>query len=178
MRLDIRLHVAHILGKENMVVDALSRMEVTGDYALKPGKFHQALQLLEAHSTADLFAHALNRKLDRFMVMDGFLALGAVATDAFTFSWKKELPYAFPPIQLIGRMLQRVREERITAVVVMPKWTSEPWWNLFRDMQRMTIELGQSKEALSPGLAMTGSHVTLTLPPGLFLMALITGETS
>jgi hypothetical protein len=178
MKLDIRLHVAHIPGKENVLVDALSRMEVTGDYALRPEKYHQALELLGAHPTVDLFAHALNRKMDRFVAMDGPLALGAVATDAFSFSWRKEIPYAFPPIQLIGRMLQRMHEEQVTAVVVIPKWPSEPWWNLFRDMQIMTIELGQSKEVLVPGLAMTSSHVTLTLPPGLFLMALITGKTN
>jgi hypothetical protein len=38
-QLDIRLAVAHIPGKENDFVDALSRLEVTGDYALKPEVF-------------------------------------------------------------------------------------------------------------------------------------------
>jgi hypothetical protein len=166
--------VAHIPGKENVLVDSLSRMEVTGDYALKPEKFRQAVEVLGVQPTVDLFSHMLNRKLDPFVAMDGPLALGAVATDAFSFSWKGEIPYAFPLVQLVGRMLQRILEEQMTAVVVVPKWPSEPWWNLFRELQEKTVELGQAKEVLLPGQAMTGSHVTLTLPTGLFLMALIT----
>jgi hypothetical protein len=37
----------------------------------------------------------------------------------------------------------------------------------------MTIELGMASNALSPGLAMTGSHVTLVLPRGMLLMAVV-----
>jgi hypothetical protein len=171
--LDIRLHVAHIPGKKNVLVDSLSRMEITGDYALEMNVFLQAIQLLGVSPTVDLFAHKLNRKLERFVAMDGVLAEGAIRTDAFSFSWRGELVYAFPPVQLVGRVLQRIQEEGLTAVVVVPKWPSQWWWSVFREQQEKTVELGQSEQVLLPGLAMTGSHVTLKLPPGWFLMALV-----
>jgi hypothetical protein len=171
--LDIRLHVVLIPGKKNVLVDSLSRMEITGDYALDMSVFRQAVQLLGVSPTVDLFAHRLNKKLERFVAMDGVLAEGVIRTDAFSFTWKGELVYAFPPVQLVGRVLQRIQEEGLTAVVVVPKWPSQWWWTVFREQQEKTVELGQSEQVLHPGLAMTGSHVTLKLPPGWFLMALV-----
>jgi hypothetical protein len=157
--LDIRLHVAHIPGKENVLVD---------------GRAHQqAMRLLEVSPTVDLFAHKFNNKMARFVAMDGPLAEGAIRTDAFSFTWRGELVYAFPPVQLVRRVLQRIQEENLCAVVVVPKWPSHWWWSVFRAQQVRTVELGMSKQVLHPGLAMKGSHVTLELPPGLFLMALV-----
>jgi hypothetical protein len=160
-------------GKGNVLVDALSRIEVTGDYALDQGVFQQAVQLLGVVPTVDLFAHKFNNKLPRFVAMDGLLAEGAIWTGAFSFTWRGELVYAFPPVQLVGRVLQRVQEENLCAVVVVPKWPSHWWWSVFLAKQVRMVELGMSKQVLHPGLAMTGSHVTLELPPGLLLMALV-----
>jgi hypothetical protein len=60
---DIRLHMTHMPGKENALVDTLSRMEVTGDYELKQEVFERALQTLRVVQAVDLFAHVRNRKL-------------------------------------------------------------------------------------------------------------------
>jgi hypothetical protein len=40
-------------------------------------------------------------------------------------------------------------------------------------MKLITVELGMGDEVLRPGLAMTGSQVTLLLPKGMFLMAVV-----
>jgi hypothetical protein len=152
------LHVAHIAGKDNGLVDALSRMKVTGDHEPKQSVLERAPQMLGVKPTVDPAAHARNRKLARFVVMNGPLAAGAVMTDAFALSWRSERPYAFPPVQLVGDVLQKIQEERIAAVVVVPQWTSQPWWGLFREMQQKTIELGKADEVLLPGLAMIGSY--------------------
>jgi hypothetical protein len=40
-------------------------------------------------------------------------------------------------------------------------------------MQLLTCELGTMDAVLTPGLAMTCSHVTLKLPRGIFLMAVV-----
>jgi hypothetical protein len=148
-------------------------MEVTGDYELKQEIFELALQTLRVVPTVDLFAHARNRKLAGFVAMEGPLAAGAVEVDAFALGWKNERPYAFPPVQLVGQVLQRIQEEGIAAIVVVPKWTSQPWWGLFREMQLITVELGMEDDVLRPGLAMTHSHVTLLISRGMFLMAVV-----
>jgi hypothetical protein len=123
--LDIRLFVCHIPGKDNDFVDALSRMEATGDFSLNADVYHNALQMLQIQPTIDLFAHAQNFKCPRYAALPnlkGGLSKGATATDAFSINWKQELPYIFPPTQIIDRVLQRIQEDKVTAVVVVPKW--------------------------------------------------------
>jgi hypothetical protein len=129
--LDIRLHVAHIPGRENILVDGLSRMEITGDYELKTWVFSQGIGLLGIIPTIDLFSHNLNHKLPRFVSMPGPLSRGALSTDAFSHAWTGEIPYIFPPVQLLGLVFQKIIAEQVTAVVVLPKWPSLPWWTMF-----------------------------------------------
>jgi hypothetical protein len=40
-------------------------------------------------------------------------------------------------------------------------------------MLRAVVELGSMDEVLTPGLAMTNSNVTLNMPRGVFLMAVV-----
>jgi hypothetical protein len=120
-KLDIRIAVAHIPGKKNDFVNALSRMKVTGDYGLKQEIFDQGVRTLEVTPTVDLFAHNRNNKLPKFVAMEGPLAQGASAVDAFTQNWNEGLPYVFPPVQLLLRVLVKVRNENVRAVLVAQK---------------------------------------------------------
>jgi hypothetical protein len=74
---------------------------------------------------------------------------------------------------MLPQVLQRIRDERINAVVMLPKWPSRPWWNVFRPLARTIVELGSEKQVLTPGPTMTASPTKKELPPGLFLMALL-----
>jgi hypothetical protein len=171
--LDIRLLVMHIPGVDNGDVDCLSRMEVTGDYALKEEIFNQALSIIGVRPTIDLFAHCLNNRLPRFVAIPGPLAVGAVTLDAFTMDWTLELPYIFPPVQLVSRILQKIQTKRVTAVLVVPRWPSQAWWNLLLLTAKKIVELGPSEQILIPGPGMTGCHVMIKLPPGYFWMVLV-----
>ena len=173
-QLDIRIHVCHIPGVENVLADHLSRMEATGDYSLKQELFVQGCKMLQTMPTIDLFAHARNAKCTRFVSLSGSLQTGSLYQDAFSRSWKDEIPYLFPPVQIVDRVLQRVREENLKAIIVVPKWTSKPWWGTFRPMAKMVVELGRSDLILPPGPSMTSSKSKKELPPGHFLMALLT----
>jgi hypothetical protein len=174
---DIRLHVTHIRGIENVLVDALSRLEITGDYQLKQEVYDNCVTLLGVTPTIDLFAHCQNSKCSRFVSLPGVRAAGATALDAFDVAdWSRELAYIFPPVQIIDRVLMRLLMDEATAVLVVPKWTSQPWWGLLRPMIRTVVELGNSDLVLNPGPGMTESESEKKLPPGLFLMALVSGK--
>jgi hypothetical protein len=108
-----------------------------------------------------------------FVSMPGVLSRGAAALDAFAQDWTVGLPYLFPLVQLLLRVLAKLKEERAKAVVVLPMWPSQPWWTLFQTMLSRNVVLGDAESVLSPGPGMTGSHVTLRLPPGVWLMALV-----
>jgi hypothetical protein len=148
-------------------------MERSGDYSLKQEIFDQAIQLLGVTPTVDLFAHQENRKVHRFVSLPGNRAVGAIYLDAFSRSWADEIPYAFPPISLLPRVLNRIRSDGGIALVVAPVWIGQPWWSMLVDMAVAAVILGKSREVLIPGPAMVQSSVKLEVPPGRLLMALV-----
>jgi hypothetical protein len=117
---NIRLTVSHVPGIQNDLTDALSRMDSAGDYELKEEIYRKAMQQLQFYPTIDLFA-SINKKCSRFMALPGPLGQGAQGHDALLYSWEKESPYVFPPIQMMPRVLQKLRQERLTAAVVLPE---------------------------------------------------------
>jgi hypothetical protein len=135
--LDVRIHVRHIPGVENNLTDALSRLERTGDYELRRDIFCHAVMTLQINPTIDLFAAAHNAKCPRFAALPGPLSEGAAFVDAFSLpSWTLGVPYIFPPTQLFGRVLQRLIHEEVDVLLVVPKWTDQPWWGLFSSWTR------------------------------------------
>jgi hypothetical protein len=168
--MDIRIESCHIPGKDNNLADALSRIHTAGDYALRQDVFDHAIRAMQVTPTIDLFATAENAKRRRFVTWKG----PSHPREAFSLpTWGNGLPYIFPPAQLLPRVLQRIRDESVNAVVVIPKWPSRAWWNVFRPLARIVVELGSEKQVLIPGPAMTASQTKKELPPGLFLMALL-----
>jgi hypothetical protein len=80
------------------------------------------------------------------------------------FSWKGEIPYPFPPVQMIARALQKLgRDGAASALVVVPAWPSQPWWNLLQGHAVAQRDLGDSNEILRRGPSLMADH---KLPPG------------
>ena len=179
LEIDVRVTARHIPGIDNVLTDALSRMEASGDYSLRPELFLMGITALQVRPTLDAFAHRDNAKLPRFAALPGPGSQGAIQIDSMvsgpgTISWNTELPYIFPPVQMLDQVLHRISVERVTAVVVLPQWPQQPWWGLFRPMARAIVELGKADKVLIPGPLMTQSTTPKKLPPGLWLMALLT----
>jgi hypothetical protein len=119
----------------------------------------------------DVFADSTNHKCQRFLALPGRLAEGAVALDGLRFTWAGELAYVFPPVQLIPRVLQKIRLERDTVVMVVPEWPSRPWWNMVAGRPRKMVRLGKSEEVLEKGPSMVANRARP--PPGSMLMVLL-----
>jgi hypothetical protein len=169
--LDIRISVVHLPGKENKKVDALSRMEVSGDYCLKLEAFQRGMKAMNLKPTIDMFAHRENAKIDRFVALPGPGAWGATGVDAFQQDWAREVPYMFPPVNLLPWVIQLLWEFKIKAVIVVPEWTGHAWWSTFRAMVNRITILGKEDQVLEPGFLMVNSPTETKLPPGTFLMA-------
>ena len=136
--------------------------------------FQWAVACLQVTPSIDLFAHAENAKLPVFAALPGKRAEGATYIDALTLDWSKlGLPYIFPPVQLIDRVLRKLQAEGVTAVMVVPTWTGHAWWSLFREMAKVVVELGKDEKLLIPGPRMRGSDTVKKLPPGLYVMAIV-----
>ena len=42
--------------------------------------------------------------------------------------------YAFPPFDMIGRVLTRVRNENLTLIIIVPEWPSYIWYATLLEM--------------------------------------------
>ena len=114
----ITLSAVHLPGVLNSIADGESRtLQSSAEWMLERSICRNVIQTLGPCSV-DLFATRLNNQLGRYVSWhpDPF----AIATDAFTMSWQEEVGYAFLPFSVIGRCLQKVRQEGCTVVLVTP----------------------------------------------------------
>ena len=74
----------------------------------------------------DVFASRLNAKLDSYFSWKP--DPDAVAIDAFAQVWSKLVFYAFPPLNLIGKVLAKLHKVQASGVVVVPFWSTQPWF--------------------------------------------------
>lgn len=79
--------------------------------------------------SVDLFASRNNAKVKKFV--SWFPDPEAIAVDAFTLFWQKIDFYAFPPFNLVPRVLQKIITDKAKGVVVVPFWPSQAWYPLF-----------------------------------------------
>ena len=68
--------------------------------------------------SVDTFATRLNNKVARFHSWKPDPK--AEAIDTFTTDWTGELVYAFPPFCLVGRVLQKMLNEKVEAILITP----------------------------------------------------------
>ena len=75
----------------------------------------------------DLFTSYLNNKLDEYFSwrLDPYCA----AVNAFSQSWANLHGYAFPPFNLISRVLHKITNSKSCIVtLICPYWPSQPWF--------------------------------------------------
>jgi hypothetical protein len=158
----------HLPGVRNGVADALSRLELSGDYQLMPSVLSSALSLLGIKCTIDMFAAPWNAQFPRWIGWTQ--ASFPLSPNAMTSSWEGEIPYLFPPIALLSRVLQKLRAERIReAVLVIPQWPGQPWWPVLQEVWVMVVDVGPASQCLRKGPLM--SKKKRLLPPGRILIA-------
>ena len=82
--------------------------------------------------TVDLFGAQHNTQLPRFYSFHPDPE--AEAFDALAQGWKGENPYAFPPFILIGRFLQKLKQDRVKkAILIAPVWPYQVWYPQLMD---------------------------------------------
>lgn len=126
---DISLRASHLAGKENIVADALSRgwnLDHKEWTLAQPWADH--VFQMYGHPHVDLFATAKNARLPVFCTR--FFHPQAWAVDALALDWTGILGYAFPPWNLIHRVLIKLRDSRAAVLLIAPCWPRQPWFPL------------------------------------------------
>jgi ribonuclease HI len=123
---------AHIPGIENVEADEESRkFRDDREWTLRQDIFQEICREFGT-PTIDLFATRLNCKVPRF---NSWLPdPDAETIDSFTTPWSGEYFYAFPPFCLLGRVVQKIIQERTEGILVFPNWPTKSWYTVIQKM--------------------------------------------
>ncbi|KAF6253492.1 hypothetical protein COO60DRAFT_1643122 [Scenedesmus sp. NREL 46B-D3] len=58
-----------------------------------------------------------------------------------TARWGGQRNYAFPPVKMVGQVVELVLEQQVSAVVIAPKWEAQWWWPLLVQGASMVVDL-------------------------------------
>ena len=112
----IILHAEHLPGSLNFRADFERHHSDSSDWRLHHQVFNVLNQQFGPFST-DLFASFQNTHLEHYFSWKPDPQ--AAGMDALSQPWSKLHPYAFPPFALIGRCLQKVREEKLDHLLLI-----------------------------------------------------------
>ncbi|XP_061176076.1 uncharacterized protein LOC133185029 [Saccostrea echinata] len=124
---NIWISASHIPGIDNVEADRLSRtINDDLEWKLNETVFHKICQIFNLKDGMDLFASRLNHQLERYV---SFLPdPEAICVDAFSFPWKNDSFYIFPPFSMLGKVLQKIQQDKTNAVVIAPLWPTQAWF--------------------------------------------------
>ncbi len=145
------ISATHLPGTENVDADFESRhFNDRTEWSLNENIFTKIVKLFGAPDI-DLFASRLNNKCDRYV--SWHRDPHAEYVDAFSKSWHGIYSYIFPPFSLLGRCVQKIRQDKAQAVMVVPVWTTQAWFtNLLKLLIQEPVLLPRmDKIVLLPG---------------------------
>lgn len=123
------IFASYINTKENTEADQESRkLNLETEWELNDRAFRKIISEFES-PVVDLFASRNNNKCTRFV--SWLRDPEAWAVDAFTLNWSRFFFYAFPPFALILRVLQKIIDDKAEGILIVPNWTSQPWYPTF-----------------------------------------------
>ena len=120
-------HAECLAGKDNVLADWESRHHDSSDWQLLPSVF-EAINHLLGPFTIDLFASRTNAQLPVYCSWRPDPQARVV--DAFSITWSQDQPYLFPPFNLIGKALTKIRIEEVDfACLIAPAWPAQVWYS-------------------------------------------------
>ena len=123
---NIILKAAHIAGKLNILPDQLSRIVIRPtEWTLNDTVLRKIFQIWGV-PIIDLFASYLNKKMAIFCTWDHHPL--AYAVDAFSVTWNQMFAYAFPPICLIPKVLEHMKQGHCQVILIAPQWPRRHWY--------------------------------------------------
>jgi ribonuclease HI len=140
------LRASYINTKANFVADRLSRSQKdSSDFMLSKSYFERIIKVFGS-ANFDLFASYQTKQCQNYYSWkpDPY----SLGVDAFLFKWESGF-YCFPPFNLITRVLNKIKDDKCEGVVVVPEWSTQPWFPLYKQLTVSDILiLGPNKNLL------------------------------
>ena len=142
----ITLKAAHLAGSSNSLADLLSRKRISPiEWSLNKGVVEHIFSKL-GRPLIDLFASDSNFQLPTYCSWSP--SESAWAIDARSVSWRGLDCYAYPPISLIPRILEKLEEEGARLLLIAPNWPRRPWFPRILSLLRAPPVLLSPREDL------------------------------
>lgn len=123
---------SYIASKENIDADSASRANnIDTEWELAQWAFNIITEKF-GEVEIDLFATSSNRKCDQYC--SWYPEPEAYCIDAFTMDWCGWKFFAFPPVALILKCLQKIKNDQAQGILIAPLWPSQPWYPLWNTM--------------------------------------------
>ena len=147
----IGIRAVHLPGLTIGLADLLSRRRVNhNEWSLRQDVADRVFQALGCPQV-DWFASRFNHKLQLYGSL--YRDPKALFRDAFQANWSGHLGYVFPPVKLIPRVLDKVRRDQATIILLAPLWPRRLW---YPDLLGMTVDVPRllpiSETLLSQGI--------------------------
>ena len=124
---NIWISAAHCPGVDNVEADHGSRhFKDETEWSLQKAIYQAICEKLEVEPVIDMFASRLNAQTQRFCSWRPDPE--AAMVDAFSVQWSDELIYAFPPFSIIHKVLEKLRQDEATGLLLVPYWPTKPWF--------------------------------------------------
>ena len=118
--------------EENTAADFLSRHSLDQwEFRLDREVFKSILDHFDLQPSLDAFACHYSAQLPRYMTWHRDPQ--AVAQDALLAPWDP-VTYLFPPVPLLPKVIRKIKDMGIRAILVCPQWPTALWWGLLLDL--------------------------------------------
>lgn len=136
-RNQISIQAAHLPGEDNELADALSRKNtvIKGPAKVRGSSVEWCLNRVVCQTLfnrvgrplIDLFANSQNNQLPTYCSWERDPL--AFAQDAMSISWDRMIAFAFPPIALIPRILEKLSKSKLCRILLItPRWPRQTWF--------------------------------------------------
>ncbi|KAJ1080239.1 hypothetical protein NDU88_000458 [Pleurodeles waltl] len=169
---NISLKAEHVPGQTNVLADTLSRTVIPYHEWELDQKLLNRLFLLWGKPNLDLFATLENKKCQYYA---SWLPQKGSWGNAFLMRWSGVYAYAFPPIPLIPRDINKMKTEGCRLLFMAPRWPRQVWYTeLLMLSEQPHVQLKQSPTLLT----MHQEQVRHPDPSSLHLSALLLNSMS
>ena len=150
LRHGISLEVEWVPRDQNQIADTYSKIFDFDDWFVSNTSFYYFNKIWGQY-TLDVFADCNNKKVSTFF--SAYWCPGTSGVDALAHDWSGHNCWVVPPVRLVSRSLLHMSLCKGQGTLVIPKWTSSPFWPLlwsFKD-QRFKHFVKDFREYAKPG---------------------------
>jgi hypothetical protein len=121
----IWISCSHVAGDSNKADFDSRHFCDNAEWKLDSSVFSKLIDIW-GKTSIDVFASRLNTQLPRFASWKPDPESECI--DAFSFQWKTEFCYLFPPFSLISRCVQKIVREEAEVLIIVPLWPTQIWY--------------------------------------------------